>query len=127
MDLQEAARTYLGCKWHHLGRNRAGIDCLGLLVLAARDVGVELDDKKNYPRQADGESLLAECDRQLKKADKHNLKPNDIVVIRFGKSPQHIGIVTDIGLIHAYQTAGSVVEHSIDKKWQKRIIRAYQL
>lgn len=127
MDLQTAARQYLGCKWHHLGRTRAGVDCLGLAILAARDAGRSLEDRKNYPREANGKELIAECDRQLNKADKNKLKPNDFILMRMGKQQQHVGIITDIGLIHAHQKAGEVIEHNLDDKWRKRIIRAYTL
>lgn len=125
MDLVEAARGYLGVPFHHQGRNKAGIDCLGLLVVSAKEAGIELEDHKGYSRQPDGITLRSECDRQLIKIDK--MKTGDILLMRFRKEPQHIAIKTDIGIIHSYQNAGKVVEHGLDAKWIKRIVGVYRL
>ena len=32
-----AARGYVGVPWRHLGRSRTGVDCIGLVLLAARE------------------------------------------------------------------------------------------
>lgn len=43
-----AARGYLGAPWVHQGRSAGGMDCVGLVVLAMRDVGID-----NAPMRAD--------------------------------------------------------------------------
>ena len=126
MDLQTAARQYLGVKFHHQGRQPWALDCAGLLILAARDIGREGNDLKGYSRIPDGVTLQAILNSQLKRVFRKP-KPNDILLLRFRKNPQHIAIATDIGIIHSYESIGHVVEHGLDEKWIKRIVAVYEL
>ena len=127
MDLVTAARGWIGTPFRHQGRNKLGIDCLGLLLVAAKDCGVALDDLKGYPRTPDGHTLRAECEKQLIKKIGKDLREGDILLMSFGRYPQHIAIKTDIGIIHAFQESGRVVEHNIDQKWLNRIKEVYVL
>lgn len=48
-----AARSYIGVPWKHQGRSRAGLDCIGLIILAGRDIGIAVPLVANYgPIQA---------------------------------------------------------------------------
>lgn len=42
------ARSYLGTPWRHQGRNRMGIDCVGLVIVSARINGLKMDVAANY-------------------------------------------------------------------------------
>lgn len=119
----DAARSYLRVPYHHQGRNRAGIDCAGLIVCVARDVGIELQDMGGYPRTPDGKALRSFVEEQGRRVAEY--QPGDILLMRFERDPQHLAIVTDRGMIHSYLGAGKVVEHGIDKTWAKRIVAAY--
>lgn len=46
----EAARSYLGVKWVHQGRTEKGMDCVGLVVLAARQCGIPAPLEATYGR-----------------------------------------------------------------------------
>lgn len=118
-----AARSYCGCRYHHQGRNRAGIDCAGLIVCVARDVGIELRDMGGYPRTPDGKALRSFVEEQAIRVDEY--QPGDILLMRFERDPQHLAIVTDRGMIHSYAGKGEVTEHRIDATWAKRIVQAY--
>lgn len=126
MDLQTAARKYLDVKFHHQGRQPWALDCLGLCVVAARDIGREFDDAKGYSKTPDGVTLKSEMDRQLTRVNRKP-QPNDILLMRFQKNPQHVAIVTDEGIIHSYEGVGKVVEHGLDERWRKRIVAVYEL
>jgi cell wall-associated NlpC family hydrolase len=120
-----AARAYLGVRYHHQGRNRAGLDCAGLLVCVARDLGISTaGDWEGYSRTPDGASLKATLDASavIPVAD---YQPGDVLLMRFDKQPQHIAIVTDKGIIHSYLAARRVVEHRLDAEWRARIVAAY--
>jgi cell wall-associated NlpC family hydrolase len=119
-----AARSYLGCRYHHQGRNRAGIDCAGLLVCVARDVGISTDgDQMGYSRTPDGMSLKRVLDDFGTAVD--TFQPGDFLLMRFDSQPQHIAIVTDKGIIHSYLSARRVVEHRLSEDWRARIVQAY--
>lgn len=119
-----AARSFLGTRWHHQGRNRAGIDCIGLVVAVAHELGLlgELDTP-NYGRIPDGRTLRAGLDLYLQPTPTY--QTGDVLLMRFETDPQHVGIVSDIGIIHAYAQMRKVVEHRIDEVWRKRIVCAY--
>lgn len=127
MELFEAAREYEGVKFQHQGRYEWGLDCGGLLILSARKVGRYLYDIDGYSRMPDGKTLKDTMDDQLLKVTRTELKPNDILLMRFMGHPQHIAIVTDKGMIHAWEKSGKVVEHRIDDKWRNRIRGVYIL
>lgn len=121
----DAARAYLGVRFHHQGRCRAGLDCAGLLVCVARDLGISTAcDWSNYPRIPDGAAMqrtLDNCGARRVEA----FRPGDFVLMRFNGQPQHIAIVTDRGIIHSYLAARRVVEHGLDGIWRARIVAAY--
>jgi cell wall-associated NlpC family hydrolase len=45
-----AARGFIGAPWVHQGRTQRGMDCVGLIVLAARAAGLEVPMKADYGR-----------------------------------------------------------------------------
>jgi cell wall-associated NlpC family hydrolase len=120
----DAARSYKGCRYHHQGRTRAGIDCAGLLVCVARDVGISTEgDQTGYSRTPDGMSLKRALDDFGVRVD--TFQPGDFLLMRFDSQPQHIAIVTDVGIIHSYLSARRVVEHRLSDDWRARIVQAY--
>jgi cell wall-associated NlpC family hydrolase len=123
-DIVAAARQYLGIRYHHQGRNRSGMDCAGLIVCVARDLGIALLDQTGYSRVPNGGSLRRAVEGQAVRVA--TAQPGDILLMRFDGDPQHLAIMTDHGMIHSYAQARRVVEHRIDAEWAKRIVAAYQ-
>lgn len=123
-----AARDCLKTPFMHQGRlPGTGLDCAGLLVVAARAGGVEVIDRDNYARTPHDGMLEAVLDAQpaLEKV-RGAPQVGDVILMRFGRDPQHLGLCTDNGLIHAYERIGQVVEHRIDEAWQRRIVAVYR-
>lgn len=138
-----ACRALLGVPWLHQGRNEAGVDCVGLLVVPAIRVGLMAADvvTPDYQRGPKGDrldTLLHEHGRRL--ADWRAALPGDVLAIKYQAQPQHVCVVTrewnaDWGfhVIHAYGSSempGSVVEHRLDHTWLRshraRIHAAFQ-
>lgn len=119
-----AARSYVGVPFHHQGRTRHGVDCIGLVVCAARDAGLALVDRTDYPRDPNG-LLPVEMARQFAAAEP--AQAGDILLMRFRGEPQHVAILAGTTLIHGYASIGRVVEHGLDAKWRRRIVAAYRL
>jgi len=126
-DLVLAAREYLGTPFKHQGRKATGLDCGGLFLLAAADIGIHLEDVMGYARMPDGITMKYEFDRQLKKIKLTEAKEGDVYTMAFFKHPQHVAIITDIGIIHAFEGSGHVVEHVLDDRWRARIRGAYRI
>ena len=53
-----------------------------------------------------------------------------LIARRPGDDPKHCGIIGTNGnrftLIHAVQQYGGVVEHTLSKEWEKRIVKLYR-
>ena len=129
MDIVEKAREYLGTPFHHQGRLKfKGIDCIGLLVGVAKELGIFHHDNTEYSRDPDGKTLIEELEKVLDPIPVENVGPGDILVFWFQRRtrhPQHVGIVTDVGVIHTYEKCGRVVEGTIGK-FQRHVSHAFK-
>lgn len=123
------ARSYLSVPYHHQGRIRAGLDCIGLAIAVCRDLELGNFDFQAYSREPDGVTLLREIEKICTPVERY--QPGDLLTFRIRRLPQHCGIATDLmgelGLIHAYQSLGQVAEHALTDWWVERIVAAYRL
>lgn len=133
--LVTAARAYLGTPFRHRGRRRTGVDCVGLLLLAFRDCGVELPDFRLYGREPHESGLIAHVTRALGEAvavaPVRQVQVGDVVVMRFAVNPHHVALVGDYvfggpSLIHAYGEAGKVVEHRLSDDQLARVTHVFR-
>ena len=132
----DQARSYLGVPWRHQGRTRHGIDCVGLIVRVAHDLGLSGYDETGYARLARGRSLIAALEAHCRKVT--DPQPGDVVCFRYDSNPQHVGMLTDhpgggLGLIHANAKAGGlglvgrVTECRYADPWPERAVAAFAL
>jgi cell wall-associated NlpC family hydrolase len=137
MRLDEAARAYLNVRWQHQGRTLDGLDCIGLVRVAARDAGAvpaqklaELDAVLGgYGRQPDGR-LLALCRQYMTEIVLTAAQPGDVLAMRYQDEPQHLAIVSAAGsvqtIIHAHAVSRKVVEHRLDDLNRSRVVAAFR-
>jgi cell wall-associated NlpC family hydrolase len=124
--LVKAARTYLGVPWRHLGRSRTGLDCIGLVLLAARDCGQDFPDPAPYEREPQGARLVNGLLRHGTRVAE--ALPGDVMVFRMGVYGGHVGIATDHatyggpGLLHAYALRKHVVEQPMDAEFRATLV-----
>lgn len=126
-DLIAAARECIGTPFMHQGRilGRA-LDCAGVAVHAARRTGHEVDEPAAYGRLPNNAMLEYWLERQPFLERVADLKPGDLLLMRFTGEPQHLAVYAGPTIIHAYQAVGRVVEHDLDAKWRRRIVQAYR-
>lgn len=122
-DIVAAARSYLKVRWHHQGRSRAGVDCIGLVVVVAHQLGLSRADVADYGRLPDGKALRGLLAQHLMIT--RDAQPGDVLLMRMERNPLHVGIVSDVGLIHAYAPMRQVVEHRLDDLWRARVVSAF--
>jgi cell wall-associated NlpC family hydrolase len=133
------ARKYIGTPFVHQGRALGrGVDCVGLVLCVAEDLGLldtlgkafKRSDYGAYGRQPVNEFIYEECERRLQVIAPTggiipSLLPGDVLCLRVPAVACHLAIVTalqgGLGIVHAYAGAGKVVEHTLDAKWIKRI------
>lgn len=130
-----AARSYVGVPWEHLGRSRKGVDCVGLPVLAAADCGVKLKDVKVYKRTPHNGQLRKRIEEALgKPIPRASWVPGDIVMIRMDGHEHHVAILSryeggylGFGLIHASGEHKTVIETILDERfYRSRIACGYR-
>lgn len=115
-----AARGFQGVPFRHQGRRRdTGVDCAGLLILVAHELGLSSFDYRAYGR-------LPVADRMRELLDEHLDRvagpwhPGDVLLMTLEREPQHLAIWTGAGLIHSHAQVGRCVEHEIDALWRSR-------
>lgn len=129
-----AARSMLGVKWRHQGRNpMRGVDCAGLLVCAMGMVPRPVADVDAYGR----EPYRSTLEGVLREGFGDPLPPSemrvgDAVLLKFrSNEPSHVGILGDylyggFSLIHAYAKVREVVEHRLDDAWAGYVTEVYR-
>ena len=132
-DVVSAARACLDTPFRHQGRIAgtgpgAGLDCAGLVVVVAEQLGIAYAAPTNYPRHPVNGELVRTLDAQasLQRVDAGEMAAGDILVFRLGGQPRHLGIWTGDTLIHAFDECGKVVEHQMDATWRRMRVRTYR-
>jgi cell wall-associated NlpC family hydrolase len=139
--LAEIARGYLGVRFAHQGRTKAGgVDCLGLLIAIAEEAGLEIDgkqvaalDRSDYGTYPDADFLRERLETFLTPVPVSDMQVGDILLLAIDGRAQHLALVTDYpaegeyGMIHAYAPARKVIEHRLDEHWKKAIAGVYRV
>lgn len=121
-------RTWLGTPCKHGGREKGaqgGVDCGGLPIGAALELGLVVEDQEPYPRTDRLDNILSFLDRfclrQLRDIiTDRTLYPGEILLIRGNRVQHHIGTWTDKRMmIHPWVTTGvnKVVETPLLPEW----------
>ena len=123
------ARACLGTPFHHQGRCAgAGLDCIGLIVLAMRSAALEVQDSTDYGSRPDGVSLVAALEAHGWEKVEGSIEAGDVLLFRYDHQPQHVGLATSSrSLIHSFAPAGKVVETTLGMYWLHRLVGVYRL
>jgi len=135
----QAAMKYVNVPFRHMGRSENGLDCVGLLMLTARDVGHVPIDNPMYGREPSPDNsafnLADYCVMNCGPPVTRDLRVNDILLMRLKPEnlPSHLALVAPyecddpdaLGMIHTYGEVGRVVYHRIDKVRMDQIVGVY--
>jgi len=128
-DILTVARSMLGTPFMHQGRlPGVALDCAGLVIAVARQLGIDHTDVAGYGRRPHLGLLDETLDNQscLAVVAPAEALPGDILLMRFAKEPQHLAIYAGQTIIHSWEAPGKVVEHGLDAIWSNRIVRVYR-
>ncbi len=129
-DIVREARTWIGTPFHHAARVKGvGVDCAGLLVGVAHALGLPVQDDTRYHAQDNlarmRTALARECEIVPEEED---VFPGDVLLLIGRGMPNHLAIFNgNGGMIHAWRSAGGVVEHKIDEAWVDNVVDVYRL
>ena len=129
-EFVEAARALVGTPYRHAGRNGYGIDCGGLIILAARRAGLLPPDwdVPPYSPIIDVGMILDGLRKWCEPVERPGEpKAGDILLMRILRRPQHLAVATGEGsMIHVYVAAGRVVEHPLTGHWRDSIVGVWR-
>lgn len=124
----DAAKGYVGTRYAHYGRDRRGLDCVGLLIAVGRDLGVEIKDRTDYnrtPDLADAEILRQMLRSQSVLGSVNRIQRGSIAMFKQAQYPCHLGIVFpengQLMMIHAHIMKRRVVEEPLGE-WYRDLI-----
>lgn len=135
-DVVQAARGWLDTPFHHQARLKSvGVDCVGLVIGVARELGLIAPDfdVTAYPRMPDGSSLMHLVNMHMRPLpEDEDMQPGDVVVVRFDRDPQHLGILGDyrhggLSIIHAAAEPGRVIETRLMFSRSMSFVQAFAL
>ncbi len=120
---------YIGIPYVEDGRDRAGLDCFGLLGLIWRErYGADLlrYDGPHWRKGADpreiGAAIAHEVSRYAEIAAGEE-KEGDGIILRMRGHPLHLGLVVSPGwMVHVHETAASCLENYRGMAWNRRVI-----
>lgn len=145
------ARTWLNPPTryrHQASRKGLGADCVGFLKAVAVEAGVITPElaaglPTDYSRQPAGGQLRRLMGELLIQVQcvlgapsganpwprlSHDLRPADLLLIRFAREDQHVAMLTmaepEPYIIHCGRQG--VVEHRLDSVWTSRVTRIYR-
>lgn len=122
------ARELIGTPFHHQGRQpNVGLDCAGLISVCYSECGHKVvSDVKGYKRIANPEemrSALLDSGTRVKFSE---IEKADVIWFRVENEPRHLALYTGNSIIHAYYSAGKVVEQSLTESWVKGIVAVFR-
>lgn len=119
-DVVAAARKYLGVAYHSKGRSKSEIDCIGLLICTAQDLGIDHGfDFVNYTDWPDGIVLFREMRKVLEMDAKPTIAPGKIALFYMPgiQRKMHVGIFAENNVvIDPSMNEGRVVEFTFNPK-----------
>ena len=127
-----AARGWLGTPFHHQGRLKGvGVDCAGVIVGVANELGLSTPDIKGYGHRPDSRELERLCFDHMTPVAIDEAEPGDVLLISIDGNPQHLAFMTDAAngraMLHSYAPARRVVEHIISDDWTEKFTAAFKL
>lgn len=123
-DILTEARRFIGARWQHQGRSLHAVDCAGLVIRVAHNLALTTFDTRDYARRPDSYEMIKLLDTHMKKI-KTDGQPGDVLLLSFQNVAQHLAILSDKGMIHAYAHARKVVEVPLGD-WKNKIVDIYE-
>ncbi|MBS3648872.1 hypothetical protein KEU06_09660 [Pseudaminobacter sp. 19-2017] len=125
-EIVAAAREYLGVPFKKAGRDKFGLDCVGLIILAGRNCGLEIYDTTKYTMGPHPELLHEFLYPQTERLPGNRLVHGSIAILRDSIFPMHTGIITTDGsepmIINASAKARRVVEEPYKIHWAANLV-----
>lgn len=138
--LADSARRWIGVPFRHRGRTRRGVDCVGLVVMAYSDAGIQLPDFRLYGREPHRDGMIQHMRAALgdpmaiAPVSMANLQAGDVIAIRYLSEPHHVAVLgmrhygsqPALTMIHAEGIHGEVLEQRLTPDVISRITHVFR-
>lgn len=125
-EIIEAARAELNTPFMHQGRLPGkALDCAGLAVVVASHWHT-VSEPRAYGRSPHLGLLQEWVEAQDFLEPTSKPEAGGLMLMRFGKEPQHLAICAGDTMIHSYGSVGKVVEHNFSMVWRARVVKSYK-
>jgi cell wall-associated NlpC family hydrolase len=125
-EIIAAARAEIGTPFMHQGRLPGkALDCAGLAVVVASHWHA-VDEPRAYGRSPHLGLLQEWVEAQDFLEAISKPEAGCLMLMRFGKEPQHLAICAGEMMIHSYGSVGKVVEHRFSDMWRVRVVKSYK-
>lgn len=119
--MEEAARTFIGVRFRRQGRDMRGLDCVGLVAVAAKKAGLAIEVPHDLPyRGLDVEATAALfCLAACQPVGWEQAMAGDILLRWAAERQPHVAVRSRIGVIEAHAGIGKVIERNLggDERW----------
>lgn len=129
----EQAKTWIDVKYKDKGRDRfGGVDCIGLIIKVAHEIGFSDFDTIEYPRRPIPQDLLRGMRDHLEQVvPLSDVGHGNIGLFRGPVVPCHTGIIEvdeggDMWVIHAYAPARKVVRERLVGERDDQMVMAFR-
>jgi len=125
------ARTWDQVRYKHQGRDRFGVDCVGLVLCTTNALGLTDYHYSNYTRVPDGSEFLKHFElggwTRIRIED---ALPGDLLACKGGAYACHVALITEVGpmaaVIHAHASHHKVVEELLLHELKASIVAAFK-
>ena len=116
VDHAERARALVGTRFRPQGRDRSGLDCVGLAMATS---GMAADAaRRNYRLKGDHRREVEQVlTRYFRRVGKREARAGDLLLLRVARDHLHLAVLTTAGFVHAHAGLGSVVETPGAPEW----------
>lgn len=129
----DTARQWIGTPYRHQGRKKGHyVDCIGLIIGVGADLGVTVVAPDDYTESPSGLMLMEKARVQFDEVTDRTEPILGDIMVMWGwnrHEPQHFAIRSEFGgratMIHAFSKRQLVVEHGIDRFWEKRLMALF--
>ena len=124
----DEARSWVGVRWRHQGRDRThGIDCVGLVLVVGWSLKlIPPDDHTGYQRGTHGIRFQRAFEvGGMAAVPLDQIRYGDVLVLAEQCYPCHIAVLARNTIIHAHIRHRKVVEEPYTEDWRGKIIGCY--
>lgn len=129
--VQRAAERLIGSQFRPYGRDRTGVDCVGVLAYVCTQLGFPYKESRAYDcYDYTGDRMFGLLVDHLPLREVETEQPvaGDVLLFGLGKEKQasHVGVKTSRGFVHVLNNKRGVVHTGFDSLWNRRLIAVFE-